>query len=39
LAQLLANEDAAYRQEIIDMQETPEQMRDRMAKRVAELKE
>jgi hypothetical protein len=31
-------EDQAYREEIIAMQETPEQTRERMAKRVKELK-
>ena len=39
LAQMLASEDAAYKQQIIDMQETPEQTRERMAKRVQQLKE
>lgn len=32
-------EDKAYREEIVAMQETPEQTRERMAKRVKELKE
>jgi hypothetical protein len=31
-------EDQAYREEIIAMQETPEQTRERLAKRVKELK-
>lgn len=39
LAQMLAEEDEIYRKEIIDMQETPEQIRERMARRVKELKE
>jgi hypothetical protein len=39
LAQLLASEDAAYKEEIVAMQETPEQTRQRMAQRVKELKE
>jgi uncharacterized protein YllA (UPF0747 family) len=36
---LLTAEDQAYREQIVAMQETPEQTRDRMAKRVKELKE
>jgi hypothetical protein len=39
LAELLRQEDQKYKQEIIDMQETPEQVRERMAKRVKELKD
>ena len=31
---MLAAEDAAYKEEIIAMQETPEQTRERMARRV-----
>ena len=39
MAELLRQEDQKYKQEIIDMQETPEQVRERMAKRVKELKD
>jgi DNA anti-recombination protein RmuC len=39
LAELLRQEDQKYKQEIVDMQETPEQVRERMAKRVKELKD
>ena len=39
MAELLRQEDQKYKQEIIDMQETPEQVRVRMAKRVKELKD
>jgi DNA anti-recombination protein RmuC len=39
LAELLRQEDLKYKQEIVDMQETPEQVRERMAKRVKELKD
>ena len=38
LGQLLAEEDRKYQQEIVDMEETPEKMRERMAQRVKELK-
>jgi hypothetical protein len=34
LAQMLAEEDEIYKKQIIDMQETPEQIRERMARRV-----
>lgn len=36
---MLAAEDGQLRREVVDLQETPEQMRERMARRVAELKE
>lgn len=36
---MLLEEDRAYKEEIVAMQETPEQTRERMAKRVKELKE
>lgn len=39
LAQLLAQEDQLYQQDIVALQETPEQTRERMARRVKELKE
>jgi len=39
LAAMLQDEDSQYKNEIIQMQETPEQTRERMAKRVKELKE
>ena len=39
MAELLRQEDQKYKQEIVDMQETPEQVRERMARRVKELKD
>lgn len=39
LAQLLSFEEEMYKQEIIESQETPEQVRDRMEQKLKELKE
>jgi hypothetical protein len=38
LAQLLAEEHETFKREIADLEETPEQIREKMVRRVAELK-